>query len=120
MIKVYYRKGCTSSSRALNWLQKYKLPANKVLVSRIRREDVMEALRLSEGGVDDLLRFPRTAEELELSEMSLDACVRFLVSHTNLIRSPLLIEDEKLLIGFNEDQMRQFLPKAYRRERSHL
>lgn len=115
MIKVYYRKGCNSSNRSLDWLKKYNLPMKTIRVGHIQRADLIEVLRLCEEGVDDLLRHPHNVQELGLSEVSMGDCLSFLEHHTNLIRSPIIIEEDNLLIGFNEEQMRQFLPKAFRR-----
>lgn len=117
MITIYYRSGCSSSQRALRWLEKYRLPVRTVRLNRIQREELIEVLKRSEGGIDAILRHPNKVENLGVSEIGFSDFITFLLSNVDLIRSPIIVEGKKLHVGFNEDQIRQFLPKSYRRKR---
>ncbi|WP_270318311.1 ArsC/Spx/MgsR family protein [Lactococcus petauri] len=47
---------------------------------------------------------------------SLNEGINYLKVNPNLLRSPIIIEKDKVLIGYNPEQIRMFLPQAYRRK----
>lgn len=47
--------------------------------------------------------------------MPLNEALKLLCDHPKLLRRPIIISDSKIQVGFNEDDIRQFIPRPVRR-----
>ncbi len=76
-------------------------------------------LRLTENGTQDLISTRcQTYHQLKvnLDDLTVSQLVDLMVENPDLIRRPLLFNDEQLQVGFSEDDIRSFLPREVRRE----
>ncbi|BAV02017.1 Regulatory protein Spx [Lactococcus formosensis] len=80
----------------------------------------MNVLALTENGFSDILKCPsrvnsQSREELSKIEMMnfIDG-INFISNHTQLLRTPIIFENNKLTIGYNAENMRIFLSRDYR------
>jgi len=75
-------------------------------------------LALAENGFDDLINF-RTkkfqALEIDENECSTEYLIEILSKNPSMIKLPIIIDEKKIVIGFNEREIRCFLTKEYRR-----
>ncbi|MCP9354041.1 transcriptional regulator Spx, partial [Lentilactobacillus hilgardii] len=46
--------------------------------------------------------------------------IKLLANNNSLIESPILIDNQRILIGFNEKEIRSFLPRQVKREEMDL
>jgi len=77
---------------------------------------LVEALRLSENGFDDIVvRHPQSQEIKSAKEycysLSFTQAVEFLLYHPELLRTPIVLSETKLLIGYQPEEMRTFIPR---------
>nr|WP_285004996.1 ArsC/Spx/MgsR family protein [Lactococcus garvieae] len=49
--------------------------------------------------------------------LSFNEALDFVLSHPYVLQTPIIIDGKNYLIGYNEDEIRKFLPKEYRRHR---
>lgn len=122
MIRLYYRERCTSSTKVIQWFKKYRLDFQRKTMGQISREDIITVLASTDKGISDLVKHPSHGSEEDSSKirlmesMSLNEAIDYLKVNPNLLRSPIIIEKENVLIGYNPEQIRMFLPQAYRRK----
>ena len=122
MIHLYYRERCTSSTKVIQWFKKYGLDFQRKPMGQITREEIITALASTDKGISDLVKHPSHGSEEDgakirlMQSMSLNEAINYLKVNPNLLRSPIIIEKEKVLIGYNPEQIRIFLPQAYRRK----
>lgn len=50
-----------------------------------------------------------------MDKMDFNDTVDFLLNHTELLKTPILIDKNKLMIGFNAEEIRKFIPKNRRK-----
>nr|WP_238582727.1 ArsC/Spx/MgsR family protein [Lactococcus garvieae] len=87
------------------------------------RNDLVKILKDSDEGLIDIVKRPgkssmEVKEALRYMEyLSFNEALDFLLTHPYVLQTPIIIDDHSLLIGYNEDEIRKFLPKAYRRHR---
>ncbi|MGL4248159.1 MAG: ArsC/Spx/MgsR family protein [Lactococcus garvieae] len=123
MIKVYYRGSCGSSRRTLSWFKKYNMDVKKLQISKMTRNDLVKILQLSDGGLKDIVKRPRKSrsevrDALKYMELlSFNEALDFVLSHPYVLQTPIIMDGNNHLIGYNEDEIRKFLPKEYRRHR---
>ncbi|MFK4935476.1 ArsC/Spx/MgsR family protein [Lactococcus garvieae] len=121
MIKIYYRPGVTSCQRAISWCEKYGLDVQLERINKITRADLMNLLLNSNEGILDIIkRSGKSSSSVNkainyMMNLSLAEAIDFILSHTDILQAPIIIENSNHLIGFNEDEIRVFLPKQYRR-----
>ncbi|WP_333493814.1 MULTISPECIES: ArsC/Spx/MgsR family protein [Lactococcus] len=123
MIKVYYRGSCGSSRRAFSWFEKYNLNVQKQQISKMTRNDLVKLLQLSDEGLKDIVKRPgKSSSEVRdalkyMERLSFNEALDFLISHPYVLQTPIIMDKHNHLIGYNEDEIRKFLPKEYRRHR---
>jgi len=119
MIKLYFINHCYSSKRAREWLTSYNIPFTEINVAKddLSTSDFLHVLSLTENGIDDILlerstmykKYHHSFEESSLSEM-----ISFLKRYRTVIRTPIIVDETKLLVGFTENRARKFLPRFHK------
>lgn len=123
MIKVYFRGSCGSSRRAFSWFEKYNINVQKYQISKMIRSDLVKLLKLSDEGLKDIIkRSGKSSSEVRdaisyMELLSFNEALDFVLSHPYVLQTPIIIDGNNYLIGYNEDEIRKFLPKEYRRHR---
>lgn len=116
MVKVYCYSKCTTCKKALKWLDDNKIQYQQIDIKEDHPDE--ETLReLHKKSALPLRKFFNTSgllyREMELtkklSDMSEDEMFRLLSSDGMLVKRPLLITEDKVLVGFREDAWRKAL-----------
>lgn len=120
-ITVLWGPSCGSARRACQWLDEHNLAYNKVNVvsQAISLDTLKKVLSLTEYGADEIIserskmfkKFGRKyIDSLTITELH-----RLLVNYPSLIKKPIIFTHNKLQVGFNEDEIRSFIPRETRR-----
>lgn len=102
------------------WFESRNIDFCKKRIDRIGKDDLVYLLSLSENGFADILKNPKKArknylEQLQYLEgLNFNRSIDFLTKHTHLLKVPLICERKKLMIGYNEENIRMFLSKKHR------
>lgn len=121
MITLYYGTSDISSKRAKRWFEETGIEVQMKKIKEMSKEDLSQILFLSEKGFSDVLknniRINTRDKELlrKYKELNFNEALVFLLEHLELLRLPLAFDDCRLMIGFNDDEIRQFIPQNYRR-----
>lgn len=121
MIKVYYRGSCGSSRRAKEWFKKYGIEIQEYRISQLHHEDLLKLLTLSSDGIEEILKRPGKSSTLnnnlinDLMILSFSEALDFILFHKEILQTPIILDGKNYLIGYNEEEIRKFLPKTYRR-----
>ena len=60
-------------------------------------------------------------EELEkVADMKLKSALYYLKMNTSLFKTPIILDENNYLIGYNSDEIRRFFPREYRKFLSDL
>ena len=108
-------------SPQLYWVKDHQMPYRERIFTPkqpLKRKEIFYLLSLTENGFDDLLA-KRSIDYKNLKDQ-IDQCttselVDLIVSHFTLLQRPIITDGKKLLVGFNEDSMRLFIPVQWRR-----
>ena len=52
-----------------------------------------------------------------MMDMTLNEALDYLLSNSDLLPTPIIMDEKNFLIGYNENEIRKFLPKKLRRSR---
>ncbi|MGG5357776.1 MULTISPECIES: transcriptional regulator Spx [unclassified Enterococcus] len=119
MIKLYTSPSCTSCRKARAWLQTNQLDFEEknIFAEPLNENEIRAILAATEGGVEDIISTRSKIYEkldLDFNELSLTQMIVLFTEYPSLLRRPILIDDRRVLIGFNEDEIRSFVPRDVR------
>lgn len=123
MIKFYYRGKCNSSRRALAWFNINKIEIQLIKFSRITTTDLVKLLSLTDKGFEEIIKRESKCSDAisekirKLNDMTFNECLHYIKKHPDILQSPIILENNKFLIGYNIDEIRKFIPKKHRRNR---
>jgi regulatory protein spx len=91
-----------------------------VLENSLQKEDLLKILSLTELGVEEIISkrssiYKKLSATIDFDLLSLNELLDLITQNHKLLRRPLLIDESRLQVGYNEDDIRQFLPRAVRR-----
>lgn len=121
MIRFYYENSNSSSKKALKWFENRHINCSPKRIRYISREDLLLALALSNNGFSDILKsngkigFESEKMMEEIKSMKFNDSINFILGHTEILKTPIIIDDHKLMTGFNPEEIRKFIPQSYRK-----
>lgn len=119
MIQLYTTPSCTSCRKAKSWLLEHDLEFKErnIMSKPLNARELKEILTLCENGTEDIIstRSKVFAKmDTDLDELSLTELLSILEEYPGLLKRPLIIENQKLQVGFNEDDIHRFIPREVR------
>lgn len=119
MIKIYTVSSCTSCKKAKNWLNAHQLTYNEHNLGKesITKQEILDILTKTENGIASIVSSKnRYAKSLEcdIEELSVNEVIDIITANPRILKSPILIDEKRLQVGYKEDDIRAFLPRAVR------
>lgn len=119
MIKIYTVISCSSCKKAKQWMELHQLEYEEVnlLTDRISRADYLQILSLTDNGTEEIISTRSRAYhrlQLDFEQLSLNELVEIFEKNRTLLRRPLILDNRRLQVGYNEDDIRKFLPREIR------
>ncbi len=120
MITLYSSASCTSCRKAHSWLEEHNIPFTEknVFTEKITDQELKAILQLTENGTNEIISQRSQAFRdlnITIDDMTLGEVLRLIQQHPGILRRPILIDDKRLLVGFNEEDIRCFLPRDIRK-----
>ena len=119
MIKIYTISSCTSCKKAKTWLNNHQLPYKEQNLGKegITREELLDILTKTDNGIASIVSSKnRYAKALgvDIDELSVSEVIDLIQENPRILKSPILIDDKRLQVGYKEDDIRAFLPRSIR------
>ncbi|MDA9471759.1 transcriptional regulator Spx [Enterococcus sp. 5H] len=120
MLKLYTTNSCTSCRKARRWLIAHDIPFEEKNfgTTPITLDELKNILILTEEGTEDIISIrSKVFQKLDkdINELPLHELLELVKDNPGLLRRPIMIDEKRLQIGFNEDEIRCFLPRAVRK-----
>ncbi|SDK67055.1 transcriptional regulator Spx [Alkalibacterium thalassium] len=119
MITLYVSPSCTSCRKAKAWLEEQNLEFNEknIFHEPLTKEEIKQILSLTEEGTSELISYRSQAYQAlseDIDDLSLNELLELFENEPSLIRRPIIMDDRRLQIGYNEEEIRCFLPRKVR------
>lgn len=119
MITIYIAPSCASCRKARTWLEKNNITYNErnIFLDSLEASEIKSILRMTEEGTDEIIsKRSKAYQELgaNLDDLPLKDLIVLIQENPGLIRRPIIIDEKRLQIGYNEDDIRCFLPRKVR------
>ena len=119
MVVLYTTASCSSCRKAKAWLEENQIDyTEKNIVSNSMTVDELKSiLRLTEEGATEIISTrSKTFQDLNINidELSLNEFYTLIIEHPLMLRRPIMLDEKRLQIGFNDEEIRKFLPRSVR------
>ncbi|PWF99830.1 transcriptional regulator Spx [Levilactobacillus bambusae] len=119
MINLYVAPSSASSRKARAWLKEHDIPFKErnIKSKPLNANEIKEILRLTENGSEDIIStrsniFKKLA--IDMDGLSVSQLIDLVVKYPDLIKRPIIFDDRRLEVGYNEEEIRRFLPREVR------
>ncbi|OAK05373.1 transcriptional regulator Spx [Bacillus wiedmannii] len=119
MVILYTTASCSSCRKAKAWLEEHQIDyTEKNIVSNSLTVDELKSiLRLTEDGATEIISTrSKTFQELNINieALSLNEFYKLIIEYPQVLRRPIMLDEKRLQVGFNEEEIRKFLPRSVR------
>lgn len=119
MVTLYITPSCTSCRKAKKWFEENNIPFKErnIMADPLSRDEIKEILRLTENGTEEIISTRSKAYQklnIDLEKLPLERLFAIIEQNPGLLKRPIMLDDKRLQVGYNEDEIRSFLPRSVR------
>ncbi|WP_226670589.1 transcriptional regulator SpxA [Metabacillus litoralis] len=119
MVTLYTSPSCTSCRKAKAWLEEHDIPYTErnIFSEPLTIQEIKEILRMTEDGTDEIISTRSKIFQklnINLETLPLQDLYNLIQENPGLLRRPIIIDEKRLQVGYNEDEIRRFLPRRVR------
>ncbi|MCZ0703914.1 regulatory protein spx [Natronobacillus azotifigens] len=119
MVTLYTSPSCTSCRKARTWLEEHDIAYEErnIFSDSLSLDEIKEILRMTEDGTDEIISTrSKVFQQLDvdIEQMPLKDLINIIQEHPGILRRPIIIDEKRLQVGYNEDEIRRFLPRKVR------
>lgn len=114
MVILYTSPSCTSCRKARAWLKENKIPFQErnIFSDPLNVDEIKRLLMMTEEGTEEIISTrSKIFQELgvNIDELSTGTLIKLVAKYPGLLRRPIMMDDKRLQVGYNEDEIRRFL-----------
>lgn len=118
-VMLYTSPSCTSCRKAKRWFKEHQIDFTEqnIFVQPPSVKQIKLILQLSENGTEDIISTRSKDYEklsLDIDNLSIGSLIKLINRHPGLLRRPIMFDNKRLQVGFNDDEIRRFLPREVR------
>lgn len=119
MVTLYTSPSCTSCRKAKAWLENNGIDFKErnIFSEPLTLEEIKEILRMTEDGTDEIISTrSKVFQQLDVNieQLPLKDLFTLIQQNPGLLRRPIILDEKRLQVGYNEDEIRRFLPRKVR------
>ncbi|EZH66997.1 transcriptional regulator SpxA [Geomicrobium sediminis] len=119
MVTLLTSPSCTSCRKAKSWLEEHNIPFQErnIFSEPLSVAEVKDIVRMTEDGTDEIVsKRSKIFQELnvDVDTLPLQQLFELISEHPGLLRRPIIFDEKRLQVGYNEAEIRRFLPRQIR------
>ncbi len=120
MITVYTTNSCSSCRKAVSYFKEnnIKFVEKNMFQHSISKDDVIRMLKNSENGFEDIISTRSKIiqqQKINLETMKFSDLVDFIIENPSVLRRPIIVNENIMLTGYDDDEITAFKPREFRR-----
>lgn len=120
VVTLYSSSSCTSCRKARSWLEDHDITFEErnIFKQPLSKEEIKGIFRLSEEGTEQIISTRSkvfTDLQIEIDDLQLNALVDLIQANPAILKRPIMLDNRRLQVGYNEDEIRLFLPREVRK-----
>ena len=119
MITIYTSPSCSSCRKVKKWFDEQNIPYREknIFASRLTEEELKEMLVKAENGTDDIVSNRSKIikeQKVDIDSMKISELVQFIRENPSILKRPIMLDDRRMQVGYNSEEIRTFIPRARR------
>ena len=119
MVTIYTSPSCTSCRKAKAWFEKQEIAyvERNIFADPLTIDEIKGILRMTEEGTDEIIsEKTKTFQEININidHLSTKELYQTIREYPGILRRPLILDEKRLQVGYNEEEIRRFLPREIR------
>ncbi|SIS47808.1 transcriptional regulator SpxA [Salimicrobium flavidum] len=119
MVTLYTSPSCTSCRKAKAWLEEHNIDYTErnIFSEPLTIDEIKEILRMTEDGTEEIIsKRSKVFQKMDtdFDQLPMQELFDLIQENPGLLRRPIIIDDKRLQVGYNEDEIRRFLPRSVR------
>lgn len=119
IVTLFTSPSCTSCRKAKAWLEEHDIPYKErnIFSEPLSISEIKEILSMTEDGTDEIISTRSKIFQklnVDVESLPLQHLYELIQEHPGLLRRPIILDEKRLQVGYNEDEIRRFLPRKIR------
>lgn len=119
MVTLYTSPSCTSCRKAKKWFKEHNIPFKErnIFAQPLSKDEIKKILQMTEDGTEEIISTRSKAYQalkMDINDLTIDQLISLIEKNPGLLRRPIMLDDKSLQVGYNEDEIRRFLPRKVR------
>ncbi len=119
LVTLYLTSSCASCRKAKAWLQEHQIDfiERNIVSQPLTVDEIKSILRLTEDGTEDIISMnSKTYQQLDvdIDSLPLNQLYDLIIKNPQMLRRPIIQDHKRLQVGYNEEEIRSFLPRKLR------
>ncbi|MGM0837917.1 MAG: transcriptional regulator SpxA [Bacillota bacterium] len=119
MVTLYTTPSCTSCRKAKAWLEEHHIEyvERNILSNPLTVDEIKSILRMTEDGTDEIISTKSKtfqALNVNIEALPLKELYELIKNNPQMLRRPIIQDEKRLQVGYNEEEIRSFLPRKLR------
>lgn len=119
MIKIYMSPSCSSCRKVKKWFDDQKIPyvAKNIFSPSLSESDLKEVIQKTENGTDDIISTRSKIiqeQKVDIDDMTISELIEFIRKNPSVLKRPIIVDDRRIQVGYNEEEIETFIPRARR------
>jgi regulatory protein spx len=119
MVTLYLTPSCTSCRKARAWLEEHGIEYTErnILTEPLTVDEIKSILRLTEDGTEEIIsKNSNTYKELnvDIDSLPLKHLYQLIMENPKILRRPIMLDEKRIQVGYNDEEIRSFLPRKLR------
>ena len=119
-VTIYTQSSCSSSRKALKWLNENEIvyTEKRTTSQALTLAEFKHILSMTEDGTDEIIATNSNDFknlDLDIDQLSIQELYNLIQQHPRMLRSPILLDEKRIQIGYNEMDIRRFIPRKIRK-----
>ncbi len=116
MITIYTTPSCSSCRKAKKWLKEHNIDyvEKNLFNTKFTKNDLIEILEKTDFGFDDIISTRSKVfkeNDLSVDKLTINELIKFIQENPSILKRPIIIDDKRLQIGYNDEEIETFLPR---------
>ncbi|GAA0383138.1 Spx/MgsR family RNA polymerase-binding regulatory protein [Bacillus horti] len=125
MIELYTFSSCTSCRKAREILTEHHIPFKErnMNTEPLSKDEIYHILAHTTNGTTDIMsKRSQDVKELEVNfdEISLNKWVDLVHNNPGMLRRPLLLTNDHLIVGYNKEEYEGIVKKSKLKQKKHI
>lgn len=124
MVRIYTSPSCSSCRKVKKWFEMQQIPYEErnIFSAVLNEHELKEMLAKTENGTEDIISTRSKIikeQNLDVDNMSISQLVQFIKENPSVLKRPIMVDDRRIQVGYNEEEIRTFIPLSKRQVSFH-